>query len=193
MPLEINASLPLTVLQTERFKLLDPNKQFKRISAMLIRFCELTLYVIVLPIAFCRPHTGAYFHCSPVVGTLACSNNRFCARTDKEPCTLFQNRKPLAKTNICPHLWRRILCLPLLRPIKRVHCDIRTNIIHISNLSWRIPTRLVGFTLENSYKSPENAIRERIKPSQEAKNLSIHTELSRPKLRNQRLLATQTA
>ena len=170
MPLEINAALPLTVLQTERFKLLDPNKQFKRISTVLIRFRELTF--IRHCIAYCSlpPAYSSIFSLThPSVGTLACSNNRFCARTDKEPYALFQNRKPLAKTNICPHLWRIILCLPLLHPIKRVHCDIRTNIIRISNLSWRIPTRLVGFTLGNSYKSPENAIHERIKPSQEAK------------------------
>lgn len=43
MPLEINAALSLTVLQTERFKLLASlNKQFKRVSAVLIRFRELT-------------------------------------------------------------------------------------------------------------------------------------------------------
>lgn len=170
MPLEINASLPLTVLQTERFRLLAPTKQFKRVLAVLIRFRELAF--IRHCIAYCfLPHTyrSIFSLTHPSVGTLACRNNRFCDRTDGEPCALFQNRKPLVKTNICPHLWRRILCLPLLRPIKRVHCDIRTNIIRISNLSWRIPTRLVGFTLGNSYKSPKNAIHERIKPSQEAK------------------------
>lgn len=137
---------------------------------MLFAFANLLLYVIILPIAFCRLHTAVYFHCSPVVGTRACRNNRFCDRIDGKPCALFQNHNPLAKANICPHLWRRILCLPLLRPIKRVHCDIQINIIRISNLSWRIPTRLVGFTLGSTYKSPENAIHERIKPSQEAKN-----------------------
>ena len=125
-----------------------------------------SLYCLLLLAARIQQHISLTH---PSVGTLACRNNRFCDRTDGEPCALFQNRKPLAKTNICPHLWRRILCLPLLHPIKRVHCDIRTNIIRISNLSWRIPTRLVGFTLGNSYKSPENAIHERIKPSQEAK------------------------
>lgn len=125
-----------------------------------------SLYCLLLLAARIQQHISLTH---PSVGTLACRNNRFCDRTDGEPCALFQNRKPLAKTNICPHLWRRILCLPLLHPIKRVHCDIRTNIIRISNLSWRIPTRLVGFTLENSYKSPKNAIHEQIKPSQEAK------------------------
>ena len=169
MSLEINASLPLTAPRTKEINSSPQTKKFRRVFAALIRFRELTF--IRHCIAYCSlpPAYRSIFSLLPSVGTLACRNNRFYDRTDGEPCALFQNRKPLAKTNLCPRLWRRILCLPLLRPIKRVHCDIRTNIIRISNLSWRIPIRLVGFTLENSYKSPENAIHERIKPSQEAK------------------------
>lgn len=119
MPLEINASLPLTVLQTERFRLLAPTKQFKRVLAVLIRFRELTF--IRHCIAYCSlppAYSSILSLTHPSVGTLACRNNRFCDRTDGEPCALFQNRKPLAKANIYPHLRQKTFCLRLLRPIK---------------------------------------------------------------------------
>ena len=154
--IETNVSLPLTAPRAKEINSSPQTKKFRRVFAALIRFRELTFIRHCIAYCFLPPAYSSIFSLThPSVGTRACRNNRFCDRIDGKPCALFQNRKPLAKTNICPHLWRRILCLPLLRPIKRVHCDIQINIIRISNLSWRIPTRLVGFTLGSTYKSPE--------------------------------------